>query len=87
MRRLDAGAAFSNRLAILLYDASESVRQLERALMDFRRQIFESRRQEAQQVRNAVFDRLQANGSGTAMLPGDYLEATIKTFDLVWRSR
>ena len=36
---------------------------------------------------HAVFDRLQANGSGTAMLPGDYLEATIKTFDLVWRSR
>jgi hypothetical protein len=55
--------------------------------MDFRRHVFERRRQEAHQCRLAAFDRLRRESFGTTTLPTDYLDSMDRTFDLVWRSR
>lgn len=86
-RRLGDAAAFSERLAVVLRAASKPIREIERALMDFRRHVFERRRQEAHQCRLAAFDRLRRESFGTTTLPTDYLDSMDRTFDLVWRSR
>ena len=62
-----------SRLAALLHDASEPVRHLERALIAFRQSVFERRREEAQRLRAAAFDRARPrrhrHGSAPARLP------------------
>jgi hypothetical protein len=86
-RRLGDAAAFAERLAALLHDASEAVRHLERALIAFRQNVFERLRGEAQRLRLAAFARLHRDATRTNAPPSDYLDAMTRTFDLVWRSR
>ncbi len=86
VRRLGEAAAFADRLSGLLHDTSEPVLHLEQALITFRQNVFERRRDDAQRSRVALFDRLRRDGIGT-VLPTAYLDAMTRTFDLVWRSR
>jgi tRNA A-37 threonylcarbamoyl transferase component Bud32 len=87
VRRLGEAAAFADRLSGLLHDASKPVLDLERALIAFRQDVFERRRDDAERSRLASFDRLRRDYSRTTALPPDYLGAMERTFDLVWRSR
>ena len=86
-QRLGNAAAVSERLAVVLRDASKPMREMERALMDFRRDVFERRRPDAQRLRVAALDRLSREKAGTTALPNDYLDCMVQTFDRVWRSR
>ncbi len=85
-QRLGMAAAFADRLAALMRNASAPVVELERALMAFRRHVFERRRQDAHLLRSAAFDRCRRGGIGASGFPADYVEAMAATFDLVWQS-
>jgi hypothetical protein len=67
-------------------NASVPVVELERALMAFRRHVFERRPRDANRLRVAAFDLCRRECTGTNALPTDYVEAMASTFDLVWRS-
>jgi hypothetical protein len=84
--RLLAGADYELLLAGLLERGCGTVMAVERALMAFRRAVFERRGDNARRVRCAALDALDDDRVGAGALPAAYGEASLRVLDLVARS-